>query len=173
MRKVLIVLLFTGSALAQAAAPSAAANPLNQTANAQKARTLLEQCIAAMGGQAWLTVKDMQQEGRTYSYNNGSPTGMGTLFWRSVKFPDKERTEFTKQRDVTYIYNGDVGYEITFKGTAAMDPVDLKPALFYDGPAIAEQKHTDSVTLLTATSYFVTLFLDEHSHLPVKKQFEY
>jgi hypothetical protein len=195
MRKVLIVLLLTGSALAQAAAPSAAANPLNQTANAQKARTLLEQCIAAMGGQAWLTVKDMQQEGRTYSYNNGSPTGMGTLFWRSVKFPDKERTEFTKQRDVTYIYNGDVGYEITFKGTAAMDPVDLKQflrrrehsletvlrqwyvdpktALFYDGPAIAEQKHTDSVTLLTATNDSVTLFLDEHSHLPVKKQFEY
>lgn len=172
------------------------ANPnLSQDVNARKARALLDQCIAAMGGQAWMTIKDMEQEGRSYGYSHGSPTGMGTLFWRYWKYPDKERTEFTKQRDVAYVYNGDKGYEITFKGTAAMDPVDLKnfllrrehsleivlrgwlqdpkTALFYDGPAIAEQKNTDSVTLLNANNDSVTLFLDEHTHLPIKKQFEH
>jgi hypothetical protein len=216
MRKLLLIVLLStcavaqvqltpppspGSTVAKPQTPQAggttSAQPgaLNQNENAQKARTLLDQCIAAMGGQAWLTAKDMQQEGRTYGYSHGSPTGMGTLFWRFVKFPDKERSEFTKQRDVSYIYNGDKGYEITFKGTAAMDPVDLKnfllrrnhsletvlrtwlqdpkTALFYDGPAIAEQKHTDSVTLLNANNDSVTLFLDEHTHLPIKKQFEY
>ena len=35
------------------------------------------------------------------------------------QYPDKERRELTKQRDVIYIYDGDKGYEKTFKGTAA------------------------------------------------------
>ncbi len=198
MQKVFLIVLLAACAMAQetGSLPEQKANPNSpQDANAQKARTLLDQCIAAMGGPAWLNVKDMEQEGRSYGYSNGSPTGMGTLFWRFVKFPDKERTEFTKQRDVSYVINGDKGYEITYKGTAAMDPVDLKSALlrrnhsletvlrewladpktalFYDGPAIAEQKNTDSVTLLTASNDSVTLFLDEHTHLPVKKQFEH
>ncbi len=203
MRNFLVALLFfsacvfaqtaeTGSVPEQSAPGSSA---LNQNANAQKARALLDQCIAAMGGPAWLGIKDYEQEGRSYGYSNGTPTGMGTLFWRFWKYPDKERIEFTKQRDVAYVYNGDNGYEITFKGTASMDPVELKQflrrrnhsletvlrgwlqdpktALFYDGPAIAEQRNTDSVTLLNANNDSVTLFLDEHTHLPVKKQFEY
>lgn len=202
MRKVLIALLLSTCAVAHTSAPVSsqsatqpAANAPSQDVNAQKARTLLEQCIQAMGGQAWLNVKDMQQEGRTYGYSHGSPMGMGTLFWRFWKYPDKDRTEFTKQRDVVYIYNGEKGYEVTYKGTMSMDAVDLKQyllrrnhsletvlrgwledsktALFYDGPAIAEQKHTDSVTLLNKNNDSVTLFLDEHTHLPVKKQFEY
>lgn len=202
MRKVLIVLTLSACAVAQTSAPVSSqpvtqptTNAQSQEPNAKKARTLLDQCIQAMGGKAWLEIKDLQQEGRTYSYNNGSPTGMGTVFWRFWKYPDRDRTEFTKQRDVAYVYNGDKGYEITYKGTASMDPVDLKQyllrrnhsletvlrgwfadpktALFYDGPAIAEQKQTDSVTLLNKNNDSVTLFLDEHTHLPVKKQFEY
>jgi len=38
-----------------------------------------------------------------------------------VKFPDKERIEVTKQRDVAYVYNGDHAYEVTYKGTAMQD----------------------------------------------------
>ena len=201
MKRLLIVfvLLLSSCAVAQDNAPASPntghASALNQNENAQKAKALLEQCIQAMGGDAWLNIRDYEQEGRTYSYNNGSPTGMGTVFWRFWKFPDKERIEFTKQRDVAYVYNGDNGYEITYKGTAAMDPVDLKgyirrrnhsletvlrvwlkdptTALFYDGPAIAEQKNTDSVTLLNANNDSVTLFIDKITHLPVKRQFEY
>jgi hypothetical protein len=203
MRSLLIAVIVVGTFLCQMSAQEPgslpeqkAANPKSpQDVNAQKARTLLDQCVAAMGGQAWMTVKDMEQEGRTYGYSHGSPTGMGTLFWRFWKYPDKERSEFTKQRDVAFVYNGDNGYEITYKGTAPMDPVDLKnfllrrehsletvlrswlqdpkTALFYDGPAIAEQKNTDSVTLLNVNNDSVTLFLDEHTHLPVKKQFEH
>ena len=37
--------------------------------------------------------------------------------------------ELTKQRDVAYVYNGDKGYEITFKGTAALDAKALTELL--------------------------------------------
>lgn len=198
MRKVFIVLLFAAAAFAQEPAPSPAPAPSQaapQTANAKKARDLLNQCIQALGGDAWLNVKDLEQEGRAYVYSHGQPESLGTLFWRFWKFPDKDRVELTKQRDVVYIYNADKGYEVTYKGTAAMDPVDLKnyirnrdhslesvlriwlqqptTALFYDGPALAQQKYTDRVTLMNAENDSVTLFLDRDTHLPVKKEYEW
>lgn len=192
MRKLFpfIALFLAISTFAQTSAPSAP-----ESENSKKARALLKQMIDAMGGQAYLNVQDMQQEGRTYSYYNGQPNSVGTLFFRSWKFPDKDRTEFTKQRDVSLIYNGDKGYEITYKGTAAAEPdtlrdyirrrnhsleytlrvwlPDPKTALFYDGTAIAEQKHCDSVTLMNAQNDSVTIFIDTNTHLPVKKTYEW
>lgn len=180
----------------QSSVPSVA-NPgqSSQDANAQKARSLLDQCIQAMGGQAWLNLQDMEQQGRSYVYAHGQPASLGTLFWRFWKYPDKERVELTKQRDVVFINNGDKGYEVTYKGTAAQEAEPLADynrrrrhslevvlrqwlnqpgiALFYDGPAVAEQKPADSVTILTADNDSVTLFLDSHTHLPIKKTFEW
>jgi outer membrane lipoprotein-sorting protein len=188
MRKLLsaLVVLLAVSAVAQNTSPAPTENE-----NAKKARAVLNAMIDALGGQAYLNVQDMQQEGRTYSFYNGKPNSLGTLFWRSWKFPDKDRTELTKQRDVVYIFNGDKGYEVSYKGTAAAEPESLrhylrrrnhsletvlriwlpdpKTALFYDGAAVAEQKPCDSVTLMNAKNDAVTIYLDSNTHLPVKK----
>ncbi len=193
MRKFLsaLILLLAISAVAQSS-PSVA---LTENDNAKKARSLLNEMIQALGGQTYLNVQDMQQEGRSYAFYNGKPNSLGTLFWRSWKFPDKDRTELTKQRDVVYIFNGDKGYEVSFKGTASAEPENLrdyirrrnhsletvlrvwlpdpKTALFYDGTAIAEQKHCDSVTLMNSKNDSVTIFIDSHTHLPVKKTFQW
>jgi hypothetical protein len=180
---------------ASSAAPAASPAQPQQDANARKARSLLEECIQAMGGQAWLNLQDMEQEGRSYAYSHGQPNSLGTLFWRFWKYPDRERIELTKQRDVVFINVGENGYEITYKGTAAQEPDQLADynrrhrhslevvlrqwlnqpgaALFYDGPAVAEQKPADSVTILTADNDSVTVFLDNHTHLPIKKTFEW
>ena len=176
---------------------SSAANPAQtpQDANAQKARALLDQCIQGLGGQAWLNLQDMEQQGRAYSYFQGQPNSLGTLFWRFWKYPNKDRIELTKQRDVVFIDVGDKGYEITYKGTAAQEPEQVDDynrrhrhsleivlrqwlnqpgvALFYDGPAVAEQKPADQVSIFTADNDAVTLFLDSHTHLPIKKTFEW
>lgn len=186
----LLILLLAISAVAQSSSST-----LNNNENAKKARAILDEMIQALGGQAYLNVQDMQQEGRTYAFYNGKPNSLGTLFWRSWKFPDKDRTELTKQRDVAYVFNGDKGYEISYKGTAATEPDNLrdyirrrnhsletvlriwlpdpKTALFYDGTAIAEQKHCDSVTLMNAQADSVTIYVDSSTHLPVKKTFQW
>ncbi len=199
---VILVLAFTIPALAQrssvesaVAQPAPAADPVppQKDSNAQKAADLLRQCIAALGGQAYLSVVDMQQQGRTYSFYHGQPRDVGAPFWRFWKWPDKERVEFTKQRDVVLIHNGDQGYEVTFRGTAAEQADALADflrrrhysletvlrtwltapgtALFYDGAAIAEQKPADSVSIFNAQNEQVTLFLDVRTHLPIKKSF--
>ncbi|HXZ80351.1 MAG TPA: hypothetical protein VEG30_10510 [Terriglobales bacterium] len=174
-----------------AAVPSSFIATQTTDPNAVKARALLDQMIQAMGGQAYMSVQDMQQEGRTYSFFQGKPNSVGAPFWRFWKFPDKDRVELTKQRDIVYINVGDRGYEVTYKGTAPQEREQLEEyvrrrehsletvlriwlqqkdtALFYDGPAVAEQKPCDSVTILDSKNDSVTIFIDRNSHLPVKK----
>lgn len=192
-RLLAILLLITVFATAQTAttpAPSSVTSP--KDANGHKARQILDQMIQALGGQAYMSIQDMSQEGRGYTFYQGKPSSLGTLFWLFWKFPDKQRVEVTKQRDVVTINNGDEGYEVTYRGTALEDKEQLqtyqryrkhslenvlrvwlaKPnvALFYDGTAVAEQKATDSVTVMDGDDS-VTIFVDRYTHLPVKKTF--
>ena len=190
---VLTILVLQTLALAQSeVAPPAQSIPVDQE-NARKARAVLNQTIQALGGQAYLNLQDITQEGRTYSFYHGRPNSLGIVFWRFYKFPDKDRIELTKKRDVIYVYNGDKGYEITYKGTRPQDAKDEveymrrshyaldrvlrkwinEPgvALFYEGETVAEEKTVDQVTVMNAHNEGVTLFLDTSDHLPVKKTF--
>ncbi|SRR6266568_356879 len=178
------------SAPAQNAAPkpSSATDP-----SSQKARQLLDKMIAALGGQAWLTYKTSAQQGRTYSFYHGRPNSAGTLFWRFYEYPDKERRELTKQRDVIYIYNGDKGYEKTFKGTAAeedkvMQEVvrrrqhslevvlrewlkDPQTILLYAGQSVADQQMVDVVSILNKNNDEISIGIDINTHLPINRRY--
>lgn len=197
--RTLLAFFFLMLGVAFAQAPTAPSEPgslvsaVNDTGNAKKARSFLDQMIQKLGGPAYMGMQDMTQEGRTYSFYNGRPNSLGTLFWRFWKAPDKERVELTKGRDVVFVNVGDKGYEVSYKGTAAEDPealrdylrrrehslenvlrvwlADPRTALFYDGPAVAEQKPCNSVTLLSPKNDSVTLFIDVNTNLPVKKTF--
>lgn len=166
--------------------------PVDQE-NARKARALLDQAIQALGGQAFLNIHDMQQEGRTYSFYHGRPTSNGVVFWRFVEYPDKERIEITKQRDVAYVYSGDKGYEVTYKGPHAVEKKDLDDylrrrkfsletvlrvwindpgvALFYDGNALAGNLPAQQITLINSKDEAVKLCFDVDTHLPLKKSY--
>ena len=165
----------------------------NDLENSRKARALLDQAIQALGGQPYLSIHDIEQEGRTYSFYHGRPTSNGVLFWRFVEFPDKERIEVTKQRDVAYLYVGDKGYELTFKGPHAVEKKDLEEylrhrrfsldtvlrtwtndpgiAFFYDGNALAGNLPAQRITLINAKNEAVSLFFDIDTHLPIKKSY--
>ena len=199
MRVLTAILLLSLGAFAQAAPSSqasTAAAPATQSApqdpNARKAKALIDQMIQALGGQAWLNVSDMRQQGRTWSIYHDQPTGTAQ-FWLFWKYPDKERIELTKKRDWIIIYNGDQGYEITFRGTAPEDRKAMEDylrrrkyslvwvlrqwlnepgvALFYDGQVVAAQKQAEQVTIMNAQNEAVTIDMDYDSHLPIKKSF--
>lgn len=160
----------------------------------RKATAVLDQAIQALGGNAYLNWTTQTSEGRSYSFHHGEPNSVGTLFWRFKEFPDKDRLELTKKRDVTEIFNGDKGYEVTYKGVRNLDEKDeLTPymrrrhysldlvlrqwlhepgiALFYDGQTVAAQKETDEVMIMNSKNEAVTLNFDINTHLPVKKSF--
>lgn len=161
--------------------------------NVRKAKALLEQAIQALGGQAYLNIRDTEQTGRGYSFHAGRPTSNGVLFWRFTEFPDKERVEVTKQRDIAQVYNGDRGFEITYKGPRPLDEKDVSEylrrrrfsldivlrtwvndptvALFYEGSTVAAEHPAQQVTLINAKNEAVTLYFDAETHLPIKKTF--
>ncbi len=196
----LLLVLIAGSvAFAQDNPPQnsvpAKGSAVPENANSKKARAILQQMIQALGGQAYLDIQSIEQQGRTYSYSQGSPNSYGVPFWLFYKLPDKQRVEVTNKRDVIYIYVGEKGFEKTYKGVAPMEKEQLEgyvrqhehslevalrkwlpdptTALFYDGPAVAEQKPCDSVTLFTANNDSVTIFINTENHLPVKKTFQW
>src|SRR5579871_5499966 len=112
MRLFVLTVLLCTIVAAQSSGPAAdtAQIPVDQE-NARKAKALLDQAIEALGGQAYLDIQDISQEGRTYSFYHGQPSSYGVQFWRFYKYPDKDRVELTKKRDVAYVNNGDKGYE--------------------------------------------------------------
>jgi hypothetical protein len=178
---------------AKPVAPAAGAGANASEATAQKARQLLDQMIEALGGQAWLSYTTVEQQGRSYSFFHGKPNSAGTLYWRFYEYPDKERRELSKQRDVVEIYNGEKGYERTYKGTAAEEDKNMqeivrrrrhsievvvrewlkdpKTVLFYDGQSVADQQLVEVVTILNKDNDQLSIGVDIHSHLPINKRF--
>jgi hypothetical protein len=163
--------------------------------NSNKAKSIIEQGIEALGGKTYLTIRDREQQGRTYSFHHGTPTGGGGQFWSFSEYPDKERIELTKERDIAELFVGDKGWEITYKGPHPIEQKDLEDFLrrrhysldrilrtwvndpgvvmIFEGNAIAAQHPALQVTLVNQQNESVTLYFDVDSHLPMKKSFEW
>ena len=190
-------------------APAPSAINLNDSANARKARAVLDQAIEGVGGQAYLSYENKEESGRYYPLYHGHTNSLGIPYNYYVEYPDRDRFEVLRLKDVhiipgqidiggvkskksddVLIHNGDRGYEITYKGTAAQEPEDLRNylrrrqhslewifrkwirdpnvALFYDGPAVVDGKETEGVTLLNSENDSVSVSLDLNTHYPIK-----
>jgi hypothetical protein len=191
----LLLLLTLSAAAQQPSAPATSPPAVAGDETSDKAKKLLDRMIQALGGSAYLEIKNITQTGRTYTLFHGQSTGPGVLFWRFVEFPDKERVEVTKQRDIAYVYNGDKGYEITYKGTAQLESKVLNEylrrrdhslewvlrkwlkepgvAILYEGPAIAGDKPADQVSIINSENDSVTIYIDSQTHLPIKKTYSW
>jgi hypothetical protein len=210
---VLLMCAFAGGQTAPSPAPAAHAAAqstvnLNDSENARQARAALDKAIEALGGQAYLTYENRVEEGRYYPLYHGRTDSTGIPYRYYLEYPDKDRFEVihtkdifllfgdigdikvNNKSDIVLIHNGDKGYEVTYKGTAAQERLDLdnylrrrdhsiewvfrkwirepNVALFYDGAAVVDGKETEGVTLLNSQNDSVIVYLDQNSHYPVK-----
>ncbi|MGD0416911.1 MAG: hypothetical protein ABSA80_16245 [Terriglobales bacterium] len=190
-------------------APASSAINLNDSDNARKARAVLDQTVQSLGGQPYLTYENRSETGRYYPLYHGHTNSLGIPYRYYVEYPDRDRFEVLSSKDVhiipgqidiggvksnkadlVLIHNGDKGYETTYKGTAAQEPLELQNylrrrqhslewifrkwirdpnvALFYDGPAVVDGKETEGVTLLNSQNDSVSVSLDLNTHYPVK-----
>lgn len=109
------------------------AQPSPQTQE-QRGRKLMDEMVAALGGDAWLHRKDMQFHGRIAAFFQGRPNGMVVEFDAWQQFPDgtqpeAERIGFLtdksmifpgKKIDVVQIWKDGEGYEVTYKGKTTL-----------------------------------------------------
>lgn len=96
----------------------------------QRGHKLLDQALEALGGQAWLSRRNVQLYGHIGRFFRGAPTGIVIDFTSTHRFPspsflEAERVGFItdksmilpgKKIDVVQIWTAGHGYEITYKG---------------------------------------------------------
>ena len=68
--------------------------------NAQQARNALDAMVQALGGQAWLDMKNQEREGHIAAFYHGDPDPGTTESYEFHQWPDHDRIELTKHRDV-------------------------------------------------------------------------
>jgi hypothetical protein len=109
------------------AAPASATTGQSDT---ERGHQLIDQMIAALGGQAWLNRSTIQIDGRTSSFFHGQPNPYITEYHEVRRLPasgqpEADRVGFLTERgmilpgkkiDVVQIWTKGNGYEVTYKG---------------------------------------------------------
>jgi hypothetical protein len=163
--------------------------------NAKQARAALDAMVQALGGQAWLNMKNQTRQGHIGAFFHGNPDPGTTDYWEFHAWPDKDRIEFTKHRDVLQFYLGRTGTEVTYRGKAALPQeqvddflrrrdhsietvmkswlTDPRTILIYEGQRLAERHMAEQVTLISAENESVTILMDVQTHLPLRRTFQW
>ncbi|HEY1647922.1 MAG TPA: hypothetical protein VGF96_08075 [Terracidiphilus sp.] len=163
--------------------------------NAQQARVALDAMVKALGGDAWLNMKSKTMEGHVAAFFHGAPDLGTTETFEYHEWPDRDRIEVTKHRDVVEFFIGREGWEVTYRGKKAMDKDLLddflrrrdhsietavkvwmkepNTILVFEGQHLAERHLADQVTLISPENESVTILMDAQTHLPLRRVFEW
>lgn len=85
-----------------------------------RARRLLQESIAALGGQAYLGVRDIYRKGRLAQFSSNGDLSGYVKFEDYVKLPDKNRTEYAGKKNLMDILNGNQGWSLDRGGVTEM-----------------------------------------------------
>ncbi|MGB6974459.1 MAG: hypothetical protein WBD67_07235 [Terracidiphilus sp.] len=189
------VVLTTALLAVMLATPALRAQDAAADQNAAKARAVLNQMVQALGGERWLNMKNEMIRGQIAAFFQGKPDLGTTEVWQFHQWPDKDRMEATKHRDVVDFFIGNEGWEVTYRGKAPL-PKDIvdgflrrrahsietavkvwmkdpKTILIYEGQHMANRHMGDQVTLISANNEAVTILADTQTHLPIEQSFQW
>lgn len=99
--------------------------------SAAKARALIDRAIAALGGPAYLQVRDLTRELRLAQFGSSGELEGFTRLWDYVSLPDKNRTEYYQKRNIIYVYNADKGWVMDRAGVEEASATNIEQ--FQDG----------------------------------------
>jgi hypothetical protein len=157
-------------------------------------RALVNQMIEALGGSAFLDVQEIHTTGRFFSFSKGELSG-GDLFVDYIVFPDKERTEFGRDKNKTITINkGTEGWlintrekEVEPQPASQSDDfaVGFKTSFDYVlrfvlslpqttiqslGNEIIDFKRADVLEVRDPAKNLIRFYIDRTSRLPLKMQ---
>jgi len=163
--------------------------------NADKARAALNAMVQALGGQAWLNIKNSERDGHFAAFFHGNPDLGTEQFYMFHQWPDHDRIEYTKHRDDVQFFIGSQGWEVTYKGKKALPKDQLdnflrdrahsietavkvwmkdpKTILVYEGPRMVERHLGIQVSLIAASNEAITLVMDNDTHLPLRREYQF
>jgi hypothetical protein len=158
--------------------------------SAAKAKQILQQLINAFGGPGYLEIRESYCEGRLARFgHNGELTGYTPFkdYWR---YPDKNRTDYSKKGVIIDLYNGDKGWTLDRGGVRDQDPTAVtdfqeqakkdinnllrirlkEPGMTFrfGGTDIVDLKTVDWVEIVDSEQRNFRLAVDRTSHLLVR-----
>jgi hypothetical protein len=189
------VLAFAVVAFSMVAPLMAGAQSDSAAKNAEKARTALNAMVQALGGDAWLNMKNRLLVGQIATFHQGSPSPGTTKGYEYHEWPDHDRIELTSHRDVVELFIGRKGWEVTYQGKKPI-PEDIlgeylrrrdhsiemaikvwmkdpNTILVYEGQHMAERHLAEQVTLISPQNESLTILMDIQSHLPLQRTFQF
>jgi outer membrane lipoprotein-sorting protein len=189
VRYSLVAALLFGALFSSAGVPQ---NPdtLLPEASAAKAKQILQQLIDALGGPAYLEIKESNCEGRLARFgHNGELTGYTNfkVYWH---YPDKNRTDYSKKGVIINLYNGDQGWTLDRGGVTELPAPEVadfqeqakrdinnllrlrlkEPGMTFrfGGTDIVDLKTVDWVAIVDSEQRNFRLAVDRSSHLLVR-----
>lgn len=158
--------------------------------SAAKAKSILQETIAALGGPAYLNVRDSDCEGQLAQF--GALTGQLTGYAPFHEYrmpPDKYRREVGKSKPIIDIYNGDKGWSLDKGGIEDTDAVVMagfqsslrgsfdnlmrtrlnEPGLYFHfgGEDVVDLKHADWAEISDSELRTFRIAVDRGTHLPI------
>ena len=100
MKQKVLVLLAAGFLLCGPLGAAAQTSDTLAAKNAQQARAALDAMVSALGGDIWLNMENQLLIGQIAAFFHGSPDPGTTLAFEYHAWPDRDRIEVTKHRDV-------------------------------------------------------------------------
>jgi len=162
--------------------------------SAAKARQLIQQAIAALGGSAYLNVHDLTCTGRLSQFGHSGDVEGFETFVDYAEPPSKDRTENLPQRNLIQVFNGDKGWDLDRGGISEAAPTDLiqfqqdtkkdldnilrhriheQNLIFrYGGPDIVDLHEADWVEIVDSDNRTIRIALSKATHLPIRKVVE-
>ncbi len=157
---------------------------------AAKGKQILDQLITALGGPTYLDIRESSCEGRLAQFgHSGELTGYTNfrVYWR---YPDKNRTDYSKKGVIVNVYNGDKGWTLDRGGVSELSAVAVADfqeqakrdinnllrarlkepgmVLRYGGTDIVDLKTVDWVEIVDSEQRDFRLAVDRSAHLLVR-----
>ncbi len=185
-----------GSALLAATLPVRAAET-----RATRGKRLLQDAIAALGGDAFLRMRDRKESGRAYTFYRDRLTGLSVarLYTRYTDHPEPgklglfERHTFGKKGESSVLFLDGQGFEVTFRGARPLPDETVEryfittrhnffyilrqrlqePDLVFEhaGSLIVENQPVEVLDIFDSENENVKVYLNASTKLPVQQQF--
>jgi hypothetical protein len=155
---------------------------------------ILEQAIQALGGQAYLSLRDYRAEGRAFSFDRWEEINGMAPITNFQRLPDKSRQVQGKKHDVIMVINGDKGWDSTYRGVAELPATEIERnqlsrklsfdvilrlrlkepgvELLFTGTDFVDGQPVDVVEFSDADANVAKLGIAHETHLPVRREWE-
>lgn len=175
---------------------------LATTAGAQtkqeRGRRVVDEALAALGGEKFLQMKNRVESGRAYAFYRDRMTGlaiakMSTDYGGKGPVTMRERQAFGKDEDYYYLFNDKGAYEVTFRGARPM-PDDRRerwlattrnnvlyilhervnePGMIFEsqGSLVWQNTPVEIVNIIDADNNVVKVYFQQSSKLPIRSEF--